>query len=238
VTDSILPSQVPPPFDTTDLASQPATNATSGRSYRSGFRLTPREHDRFERAIAGIDAINSSDPNWIVLDGRERPRELALSELVSRWVTLLRPHASLELRLAARAHHLRRWAIPRSSFPSGNGGYVRWRNRLRQYHAEQTGIVLAGEGYPEDTILRVQALIRKRGLEHDPEAQALEDSICLTFFETQLEGLAETTPAEKMSEIVRRTISKMTPRALEFANALHVGTRSRRLLNEARSELR
>jgi len=210
----------------------------SGRSYRSGFRLTPREYERFERAIAGIDAINSSDPNWISIEERERPRELALSELVSRWVSLLRPHASLELRLAARAHHIRRWAVQRSSFPAGNPGYVRWRNRLQQFHAEQTGILLAGEGYPEDTILRVQALVRQRGLEHDPEAQVLQDAICLTFFETQLESLAEKTADEKLTEILRRTIAKMSPRALEFANSLRVGTRSRTLLTKVRQELR
>ncbi len=238
MTDS-MPPRGPATIDPPSNMQQPNSVSTSlGRSYRSGFRLTPREHERFERAIAGIDAINSSDPNWICVDSRERPRELALSELVSRWVSLLRPHASLELRLAARAHHIRRWAVPRSTFPAGNTGYARWRNRLLQFHAEQTGILLAGEGYPEDTILRVQALVRQRGLEHDPEAQVLQDAIGLTFFETQLEPLAETTSDEKFIEIVRRTIAKMSPRALEFAYSLHVGTRSRRLLTKVRAELR
>mgnify|MGYP003576501715 CR=1 FL=1 len=204
--------------------SQTATFSSAPSPQLSGsFLLTAREHTRFERAIAGIDAINSGDPNWIWVRDRERPRELALAELVSGWVLALRPHASLELRLAARAHHIRRWAIPRSSFPAGTAGYLRWRTRLQHFHAEEIGILLAGEGYPEDTILRVQALIRKLGLGHDPEVQALEDAICLTFFETQLGDLVRRTPPPKMAEIVRRTLAKMSARAVEIARSLPLG---------------
>ena len=31
------------------------------------------------------------------------------------------------LLLAARAHHLRRWELPRDSYPVGRAGYLRWR---------------------------------------------------------------------------------------------------------------
>jgi len=200
----------------------------------SQLRLTPREQLRFERAIAGIDAINSADPNWIWVRGRERPKELALAELVSEWVAILRPRASLELRLAARAHHLRRWAIPRASFPSGTAGYRRWRTRLQHFHAEQAGILLAGEGYPEDTILRVQLLIRKRALGSDADAGTLEDAICLSFFETQLDAMADRTPEAKLIDITRRTLAKMTEDGRQHLDGLDLAERARKLLESAR----
>jgi hypothetical protein len=81
--------------------------------------------ERFDKAIAAIDAANADDPNTIVVKGTKRPKELAHAEMVSKWVRRLRPGASDELRLAARAHHLRRWVTPRSSFPPGRSEYLR-----------------------------------------------------------------------------------------------------------------
>ena len=71
--------------------------------------------DRLSRAIVAIDAANADDPNRVVVRGRERPKELVHAELVSEWVGRLSPAPSEALLLAARAHHVRRWAIPRDS---------------------------------------------------------------------------------------------------------------------------
>ena len=195
------------------------------------FALTPIERDRFDRAIAAIDAANSSDPNWIVVRGLERPKELAHAELASEWVEVLRPHASVELRIAARAHHIRRWEIPRLTFPAGRSGYLRWRRRLQIHHAEQTGIVLAGEGYPEDTILRVQVLIRKQG--RNAESRTFEDALCLTFLETQFGDFTKTNTPEKVLDVTRKTLAKMTPRAIRHALDMPLAAPDRALLERA-----
>ena len=205
---------------------------------RRQFRLTPIEQERYERALSVIDAINSGDPTWIWVRGAERPKELAHGELATAWLEIVRPNASLELRLAARAHHLRRWLVPRDSYPEGRAGYLRWRQHARQYHAEQVGIVLAGERYPEDTILRVQALVRKRGLGDDAETQALEDAMCLVFVETQLEEMAQRTPPDKMLTIARRMILKMSDLARKLAASLPLPSTSRSLLARIIAELR
>jgi hypothetical protein len=199
---------------------------------RRRFRLTPVEQERYERALAVIDALNSADPTWLWVQGGERPKALAEGELATAWLEILRPYASLELRLAARAHHLRRWMVRRDSYPDGRAGYLRWRNAARQLHAEQVGIVLAGERYPEDTILRVQALVRKRGLGHDAETQALEDALCLIFMETQLDELAAKTPPDKMQLIIRRAVTKMSDLARRLATSLPLSTSSRALLDQ------
>ena len=146
--------------------------------------------ERFRNAIAAIDAANAEDPNTIRVRGLERQKELAHAELVSEWVRRLRPQASEALLLAARAHHIRRWTVPRSSYPEGRGGYLRWRRDLHEMHARETANILRAHGYDQETIDRVARIVRKENLAGDLDVQALEDALCLVFLETQLHDLA------------------------------------------------
>jgi len=170
--------------------------------------------DRFGRAIAAIDAANGDDPNTIIVRGEARPKELAHAEMVSMWVVALQPDASEALQLAARAHHLRRWTVPRTSYPAGRAGYLRWRRDLHEQHAREVGEILAGVGYDDETIARVQDLVRKRGLGKDPEVQTLEDALCLVFLETQFDDLAARLDQDKLDGVVDKTLKKMSPDAI------------------------
>jgi len=62
--------------------------------------------------------------------------------------------------------------------------------------------------------------VRKRGLGRDPEVQVLEDALCLVFLETQLADLAARLDADKLIDILRKTMRKMSPEAVERANEL------------------
>ena len=93
----------------------------------------------------------------------------------------------------ARGHHLRRWTSPRSSYPEGRAGYLRWRKALHEQHARELGALLEATGYDNATIERVQAIVRKDGLGRagtDTATQTLEDALCLVFLETQLPEVA------------------------------------------------
>ena len=85
--------------------------------------------DPIERAAAAIDSLNAHDPNSLALSGEDRPKELVHAELVTRWIERLDADPSDALRLAARAHHVERWVIPRAEFPTGREGYLAWRAR-------------------------------------------------------------------------------------------------------------
>ncbi|MDZ4826688.1 MAG: DUF4202 domain-containing protein, partial [Actinomycetota bacterium] len=146
--------------------------------------------DRLAAALAAVDAANAEDTNEVTVRGRSGPKELLHAELVTEWVTRLKPDASEPLLLAARAHHLRRWTVPRSSHPPGRVGYLRWRRLLHTQHATELGAILRDAGYDDATIERAQVIVRKEGLGTDPEVQALEDALCLVFLETQLTDLA------------------------------------------------
>jgi hypothetical protein len=191
--------------------------------------------DRLSRAIAAIDAANADDPNLVVVRGRERPKELAHAELVSEWVGRLAPAPSEALLLAARAHHVRRWAIPRDSYPQGRPGYLRWRRALHDLHADTVGRILAEAGYDTATIRRVQDLVRKRGLGRDAEVQVLEDALCLVFVETQLHDLAARLDADKMVDVARKTLVKMSPDAIALVAEIDLADEDRVILQRALS---
>jgi hypothetical protein len=166
--------------------------------------------ERFDRAIAAIDAANAEDPTTVTIRGRTGPKEALHAELVSAWVDRLAPDASEALRLAARAHHLRRWTSPRSSAPAGRAGYLRWRKALHEQHAADLGAILTDAGYAAPTVTRAQAIVRKEGLARDPEVQALEDALCLVFLETQFADVAARLEPETLERVVRKTAAKMS----------------------------
>jgi hypothetical protein len=191
------------------------------------------QSSRLSRALAAIDAANAGDPHTIDVRGERRGKELAHAELVSEWVDALCPDASEALRLAARAHHVRRWEIPRAEFAQGRAGYHRWRRALHAHHASVLGAILAGAGYDEATIARAQAIVAKQGLGRDPEVQVLEDALCLVFLETQLRDIAARLPEEKLLDVVRKTLAKMSAAAIARAQALPLDAGSRALLERA-----
>ncbi|MDQ1403511.1 MAG: hypothetical protein QOG03_1827 [Actinomycetota bacterium] len=178
---------------------------------------------RFRRAISAIDALNAGDPNSLDVRGDVRPKALGEAELATEWIERLVTSPSEGLLLATRAHHLRRWEIPRATYPEGRNGYLRWKRDLHKHHVEAVGRVLAHEGYGAEDIARVQDIVRKKGINRTPDAevQALEDALCLVFIETQYAELAAKVDDDvKMSEIVDKTLEKMSERGRAFAAAL------------------
>ena len=116
----------------------------------------PADRTRFQAAQRRFDEENSRDPNSEPVAGASRPRELVYAEWLTDWVLKLRPDASEELRLAARCQHICRWTIPRQNYPMTRVGYLQWRARLKEFHAEKAGGILRELGYPENVIERVQ----------------------------------------------------------------------------------
>jgi len=186
--------------------------------------------DRFDRAIAAIDAANAADPNTIEVAGETRPKELAHAELATAWVGRLDREPSEALLLAARAHHLRRWTSPRTSYPAGRAGYLKWRKQLHNQHAREVAVILTEVGYDDATIQRVQEIVRKRRLGQDPEVQVLEDALCLVFIETQLDDLSQKLEPAKLTDVMVKTAKKMSPQAIEEAMALDIDPSARSLL--------
>lgn len=195
--------------------------------------MPARVDGRFEAAIAAIDAANAADPETVTVDGADRPKEVAHAELMTRWLLRLDPEASEAQLLAARAHHLRRWEVPRSSYPDGRSGYLRWRTDLRKRHAREVASILSGLGYDDATVDRVTAIINKRGLGVDPQVQAHEDALCLVFLGNQLAATVDRLGDVKMVEVLRKTAAKMSPEALALVGELPIRPRDLALIERA-----
>lgn len=190
----------------------------------------------FEAALRRFDQENARDPNTEIVDGASQPRELAYAQRLYGWVLRLAPNASQELLLAARSQHICRWMIPRERYPMDRVGYLKWRNELKQFHAEKSAEILRELGFPEGTIARVQALNLKKEFPKDPESRVLEDALCLVFLEHQFAPLAARTAEDKMINAVQKTWKKMTPAARAHALRLPYGPREKALLDRALAE--
>ena len=187
----------------------------------------------YHRAVAAIDDANAADPNMAVVRGRTEPLALAHGRLAAEWVDRLVPDADDALRLAARAHHLRRWEVPRRSYPPGRPGYLRWRKDQKARHAADVAEILAGVGYESDVIERVQELVRRERLSTDPDAQAVEDAACLVFIETQLADMESQLDHDHLIDVIRKTARKMSPSGRRAVGSIELGDTERTLLAEA-----
>jgi hypothetical protein len=169
--------------------------------------------DRFRAAIAAIDALNAEDPTHEIVPGHEAaPAALLYGRRMSGWLLRLAPDASEALRLAARAQHIGRWKSPRGAYPVGREGYLKWRGDLVRFHADTAAAILAEAGYESAVIERVEALLQKKRLKRDAEAQTLEDAACLVFLEHEFTEFSRKHGDEKVVDIVAKTLAKMSDR--------------------------
>jgi Domain of unknown function (DUF4202) len=180
--------------------------------------------DRFSLAIEGFDAANAQDP---------KGAELLYGQRMTGWLERLYPDASEELRLACRAQHIRRWEIPRNSFPMDRVGYHRWRTRLYTFHADTAEKILRSVGYDDAVVGRVRSLIKKERLKADPQTQALEDVACMVFLENYFADFAPKHDEEKVVTILRKTWGKMSEKAREAALQLELPPMAKGLVERA-----
>ena len=188
---------------------------------------------QFADAVERIDAANQEDPRIEIVDGQPQPRELLFGQRVYEWVRRLVADPSAELLLAARAHTLRRWLIPRDRYPKTTVGYHQWRDALAQFHADEAESILRAVGYSDEKIQKIKAFITKKNWPEDNEARVLEDADCLVFLETKLRDYMDTWEERKALRILQRTLRKMTPDGRTRALQLELGDRERELVRRA-----
>lgn len=194
------------------------------------------EDQRLREAFAILDDMHREDPTRSTSDGRSVPASLLYHQRLGEWLDRMAPNASAALRLAVRSQHVRRWSIPRDSYPMNKKGYRDWRTSLARFHAQTAAEVLVRVGYDSETIARVQQLLRKERLRTDPEVRILEDAVCLVFLETRLEEFSQHHSEEKLLQILRKTWKKMSPLGHRLALELKLSETTAGLLQKALSK--
>jgi hypothetical protein len=188
---------------------------------------------RFETALALIDQKNAKDPNSYTVEGIEFPKELLYSHRMTRRLLQFNPNASKALQLAARAQHICRWEIARDEYPMDRVGYLKWREQLKKMHASITSEILEKAGFDEEYSKRVTALILKKQLKKNEESQQLEDVICLVFLDYYFEEFAAKHTDEKVIDILKKTLKKMSDKGKEEALKVKYSEKSLSLVKQA-----
>lgn len=181
------------------------------------------QNGRYEEAVRKFFAIHGEDPREFKREGREISWSTHYHERMLEWLARVAPDSSEPLRLAASCQHIRRWKIPRLSYPEGKLGYKEWRRDLARYHGAEAAAVLEDVGYGTETTDRVRELLLKARLRDDPEAQVLEDVACLVFLENELAAFAARHEEGKVAVVLRKTWQKMSAKGQEEAVKLSVG---------------
>lgn len=218
---------------------------------RDELRETP-----LRLALALIDQANAADPVMVTLTEAQKqtlqalpapqikipaqveppasgalPKEIWHSLLATKFLFEMEPNPTGAQQIATRAHHVRRWEIPRNSFPRNRAGYLRWRTKLGKHHATVTQEIMQKAGFDTETISQVSRIITKTNLKSDPQVQLHEDVLCLVFLTTQLDSLDMTT--EKLQSVLGKTLKKMSVAGRQVATNLELDEKKAQLLGDA-----
>eukprot|EP00199_Chlamydomonas_sp_CCMP681_P005393 CAMPEP_0119101082 /NCGR_PEP_ID=MMETSP1180-20130426/218_1 /TAXON_ID=3052 ORGANISM="Chlamydomonas cf sp, Strain CCMP681" /NCGR_SAMPLE_ID=MMETSP1180 /ASSEMBLY_ACC=CAM_ASM_000741 /LENGTH=234 /DNA_ID=CAMNT_0007085131 /DNA_START=6 /DNA_END=710 /DNA_ORIENTATION=- len=179
---------------------------------------------KLQSVLASIDQLNSQDPRTVQVDGKPMPYELAYSRWLTEWAQKLtadgNPPASDEIVIVARGQHVQRWTSPRSSYPEGKAGYLKWREDLKHFHAKVVLGIMKEAGYSPESMAKVESIILKKNIK-EAENQIIEDALCLVFLERQLTEMRLKEPADLLVDILRKTWTrKMSEKGRAAALAL------------------
>lgn len=183
-----------------------------------------------DRIYEKIDQENAQDPTLDPDTGL--PAALLYGRRMTECLEEFHPQASTELKVAIRAQHIRRFDVPRQSFPEGRPGYLAWRSHLLNYQAATLQNLLCtlelGEAFTE----RAVALVKKENI-REGEGQVLEDVACLVFLKHYMAEFARTEPEDRLLQILRKTARRMSAAGRQAALSLSLPEEGSDLLRRA-----
>jgi hypothetical protein len=190
---------------------------------------------QLENTIVAIDLLNAKDPNLEIVDGKMIPKELLYSKRMSEMLSDFEPEAAEILKIAIRAQHIQRWTSPREKYPMDRKGYLLWRTELKKFHGELAAKIMAENGYSEAETQKVEDLINKRRLKTDPEAQTLEDVVCLVFLQYYFDDFIakHADEEDKIIDIVQKTWKKMSEKGHAAAMKLSHSEKAKEIIGKA-----
>ena len=189
--------------------------------------------DRFSKAIAAFDTYHQKDPNTDTEGGKLYPRELLYAMRMTDRLAKFAPEAQEAVKLAARCQHTGRWEIPREKYPMEKKGYLQWRNEEKFHHARIAENILTTCGYEPETIEKVKSLLLKKELFTNADTQLLEDVVCLVFIEHYLEDFTAKHDDDKVVDILKKTLRKMSAGGKKAVETLELSPKIRSLVKRA-----
>ncbi len=188
---------------------------------------------QLEKAYASFDSYNSMDPNKEKFNGVLYSKEFLYAARMTEKLKEYAADSDEYVHLVVRCQHIGRWEIPRSSYPMNRTGYLQWRSQLALHHAQVAEKILTECGYDTDTIDKVKFLLQKKQLHQNPDTQLLEDVICLVFVQYYLEPFAALHEDEKVIDILKKTLKKISSRGIEEVLKISVSDKVKTLIQKA-----
>jgi hypothetical protein len=189
--------------------------------------------DKLHKAFALFDAYNKQDPTTHTWDGKTYPSEYFYAIELYNWVLKLEPEANEAVLLASRSQHIGRWTVPRESYPAGKAGYLNWRSDLAKFHAAKASELMLEAGYDNDFIENVQKIILKQKIKLNPDAQLIEDALCLVFLQFQFDAFIAKHDDDKLIRIIKKTWNKMSQAGHDAALKLRFSDKAKDLIGKA-----
>lgn len=190
---------------------------------------------QLKEAFNQFDAYNTTDPNQKVFEGKTYAKEVLYAERMTKKLNDYAPEAPEYMQLAVRCQHIGRWEIARNAYPMDRAGYLMWRSQLKLHHTKIAEPILKECGYDEETINKVKSLLLKKQLHQNPDTQLIEDVICLVFVEFYLDSFSSQHSEEKMIDILKKTLKKISPRGIEEALKINMTEHVKELILKAAS---
>ena len=188
---------------------------------------------KLSAAFGQFDAYNQKDPHAFPWEGKSYPQEYFLAIKLYDWVKKLQPNANEELLLASRSQHIGRWEIPRNTYPEGREAYLKWRKDLAQYHAEKAAAIMENVGYTPEQIARTRQILLKQKIKVDHDVQTMENALCLVFLQFQYEDFHPKYEADKVINILKKSLLKMDAHGHQFALTLSYSDQGLHYIQEA-----
>ncbi|KAF3917292.1 hypothetical protein AA313_de0206995 [Arthrobotrys entomopaga] len=173
---------------------------------------TLSDPETFKQAKDIIDAAHNEDPSG---------QEIIYADNVEKYLRVLvapREPSGVEV-IAGRCQHLRRFLHPRSTYPEGKPGYLRWRRDLYTIQADYATTLLSPLSLPDSELTEIHNAVAKKDLmvksKVHPTTTLLEDAAVLVFLSEEVEGFKrqhEDYDEDKWVGIVRKTWRKLSER--------------------------
>lgn len=185
---------------------------------------------QYQKAKAKIDQEHSLDLSIQTDNGIEYPAELLYSNRMLSILDLVLPESNNVIKLAAQCQHLKRWQVPRDLYPYDRRGYHEWRRVVMDFQLEQTRIILSEAGIDDADITEITKILHEQGNKLNRDSQVIMDTACLVFLRWYMEPFASKHQNEKVADILKKTMRKMSSHGVKLIQKLELSSTSKQLI--------
>jgi len=165
-------------------------------------------------------------------DGTFYPSELLYGKRMLAILEMVYLDSSYTIKLAVQCQHLKRWGIPRSDYPYDRRGYHEWRRVVMEYQLEQTQLILSNVNIEAVDIQFILNVLRNQGDKSNPDSQIIMDTACLVFLKWYMEAFAIKHESEKVLDILKKTMRKMSETGLYLISRLDLPVSTKQILEQ------